>query len=109
MAAREDFTEARVVRLKTGGPFMMVEAVRTDEAVACVWFSGEMVCRDAFHFASLDLLPDSALNPPVMKYTASDIASGVIPIGCENINEGSITWIDDRTPRANTPWYRAVK
>lgn len=93
MAERKDFTEARVVRLKTGGPFMTVEDMgRTDGAVECVWFSGETVCRDAFHYSALELLPDSVLKPPL--YTVSEIASGLIAIGCENKNPGHIAWID---------------
>lgn len=92
MTERKDFTESCVVRLKTGGPFMIVEDTRRDDAVACVWFAGETACRDAFHHLALELLPDSVLKPPL--YTVSEIASGLIAIGCENKNPGHITWID---------------
>lgn len=91
MAERKDFTEGRVARLKTGGPFMVVEDTRND-AVPCVWFVGETVCRDAFHHLALDIMPDSVLKPPL--YTAADVAAGVIPVGCKNKNPGHITWID---------------
>lgn len=95
MTERKDFTESCVVRLKTGGPFMIVEDTRRDDAVACVWFAGETACRDAFHHLALELIPDSALKPPVMNYTASDIAEGALPIGCKNMNAGHVTWLSD--------------
>jgi len=37
-----------VVRLKSGGPDMTVEAIEDDQYVSCVWFQGNNVLRNTF-------------------------------------------------------------
>lgn len=56
MTSRKEFTEGAIARLKTGGPTMVVENVRSDNVVPCVWFSGEQIRRDAFHYLALELI-----------------------------------------------------
>ncbi len=45
----KEFPEGCVVKLRTGGPEMVVEDIRDDDAVCCVWFAGNEVKRDTFH------------------------------------------------------------
>lgn len=59
MTERSEFTEGRVVRLKSGGPSMVVEdipAAGKSDVVCVVWFAGEESKRDTFHYLALNLV-----------------------------------------------------
>lgn len=53
---RGPFDEGTLVCLKTGGPLMTVEDVRSDGCVGTVWFSDGEVHRDGFHPSHLNVL-----------------------------------------------------
>lgn len=43
-----------IVRLRSGGPRMTVDAVRTDGVVEVLWFADSSLCRDAFLALTLE-------------------------------------------------------
>ncbi len=55
---RGPFPEGTLVRLRTGGPYLMVEDIRSDGIVAVCWFDRDhRLWRDAFHPAALMQAP----------------------------------------------------
>jgi uncharacterized protein YodC (DUF2158 family) len=53
-----EFTVGDLVKLKSGGEVMTVEAVATD-AISCVWFNGKKIERNVFIPAALEKYEDS--------------------------------------------------
>ena len=61
---RHDFQEGDAVRLRSGGPIMLV-AVADGEIISellCVWVSGRRLQTGSFHFATVELVAAGALG-----------------------------------------------
>ena len=73
MTARKDFAEGRIVRLKTGGPFMVAEAnLSTDDGIPVTWFAGNEVKRDMFHYLALQLIAEDSAELATAVRTMQD-------------------------------------
>ncbi len=51
-----EFSPGCVVRLRSGGPKMTVDAIDNKGRVVCCWFNDKAVCRSDFDANSLTLL-----------------------------------------------------